>query len=725
MTLYRTSARPRIISLCLLATLVAACTVVKVPDVVGDSESVATTAITTAGLVVGIVEMQTSSTVPPGTVISEFPAANATIQSGSKVDLVVSSGVTFGGVVAAGSAVANNPGYALDAVTGTQIPFVTDANGNYTVDVYGYAGPFLLRVLGVTTGGTPVDLYSLASTSSTTVNVTPLSDLVLGYAAGVTTSNLEATCTGNLPGCPALLNGILASLTTANSSVVAAIPASVWSAFGITPATFNAITSQFATTHTGVDGLLDALSIVPPETTGASYTVSLVGATPTLLATVPTSGTAGTEGGPPVASPPPTSAAIAQAANLAAILPEIQTQFFDAVNALFAASTPPTAAQLQALLAPNFLFDGATAGTLASELVNQPQGFTISGGAPAPYSAAPFTGSGPGPAVTYDANNCVTSVWVYANTSGQFFNFVDTIPSTNAPGVCTGGTWLWAGNGRTYQSEIYPKFDKFQGTIGGTPTYVTSFYINTKASDTDSNPSQTAPYHTVFIYGPGLTNVSAPNATAPGWAALRPAPPPITNIEQTQNELLGISEPDGTPTGPNGAVDPYYAGNDALQSCQAILNGTGLGYGAYTPNTPCYNSAVAAGSDYVVTFYYNGNQVGGAQQVRFPISLTGVTLPTSYYPTITSVTPASTAIPLAGGIVTTTWTLPLGATDDSQGIYLGGGAAGTLFQLEQNLAPTVLTHTISVSALSSAVVGGNSHLNTVIAGFNVGTNVNF
>src|SRR5271163_1906214 len=327
MTLYRTSARPRIISLCLLATLVAACTVVKVPDVVGDSESVATTAITTAGLVVGIVEMQTSSTVPPGTVISEFPAANATIQSGSKVDLVVSSGVTFGGVVAAGSAVANNPGYALDAVTGTQIPFVTDANGNYTVDVYGYAGPFLLRVLGVTTGGTPVDLYSLASTSSTTVNVTPLSDLVLGYAAGVTTSNLEATCTGNLPGCPALLNGILASLTTANSSVVAAIPASVWSAFGITPATFNAITTQFATTHTGLDGLLDALSIVPPATTGASYTVTLDGATPTTLASVPTSGKAGTEGGAPVASPAPAAAAVTQAANLAAVEPEIQGFF--------------------------------------------------------------------------------------------------------------------------------------------------------------------------------------------------------------------------------------------------------------------------------------------------------------------------------------------------------------------------------------------------------------
>ncbi len=645
--------------------------------------------------------------------------------SGSTLQ-VASTSLT--GVAAAGYAVANGPGYALDAVTGTQIPFVTTASGSYSVDIAGYTGPFLLHVLA-TAAGAPVNLYSLAAASSagSTVNITPLSDVVVGYAAGVSGSALESACTATLASCPALLNGILARLDSANSSVINSIPANVITAFGLTPATFNAITTAFQTTHTGADGLLDALAVVPPQTTGTAYTISLVGAgaTPTLLSTVPTSGAPGTQGGAPTGAAAPPTAAVTQAANLAAILPEIQTQFFDAVNALFAAATPPTAAQIQALLAPNFLFDGRTAASQASGIASQPQGFTISGGAPAPYSAAPFTGAGPGPAVTYDANNCVTSLWVYGNANGQFFNLVDTIPSTNAPGVCTGGTWLWAGNGRTYQSQIYPRFDKVQATIGGTPTYVTSFYINTKATDTDSNPSQTAPYHTVFIYGPGLTNVGAPNATAPGWAALRPPAPPIANLQQTQNELLGISEPAGTPTGPNGAVDPYYAGSDALQSCQAILNGTGIGYGAYTSNTPCYNSAVAAGADYVVTFYYNGAQVGGAQQERFPISLAGATLPTSYYPTITSVTPASTAIPLTGGSVTTTWMLPPSATDDSQGINLGGGSAGTLFQLEQNLAPTVLTHTISVSALPSAVVNGNSHLNTIIAGFNVGTNVNF
>ncbi len=64
-----------------------------------------------------------------GDVIRENPAAASSVATSSAVALVISSGVTFGGVAAAGSAVANNPGYALDAVTGTQIPFTTDANG--------------------------------------------------------------------------------------------------------------------------------------------------------------------------------------------------------------------------------------------------------------------------------------------------------------------------------------------------------------------------------------------------------------------------------------------------------------------------------------------------------------------------------------------------------------------------------------------------------------------
>ena len=63
-----------------------------VPNVVGLTQAAATTAITNAGLVVGTVTQQNSANVPAGNVISQNPAANASVAPGSSVDLVVSSG---------------------------------------------------------------------------------------------------------------------------------------------------------------------------------------------------------------------------------------------------------------------------------------------------------------------------------------------------------------------------------------------------------------------------------------------------------------------------------------------------------------------------------------------------------------------------------------------------------------------------------------------------------
>ena len=63
-----------------------------VPNVVGETQAAATAAITSAGLVLGTVTAQSSSTVPSGSVISESPAAGMLVNAGSAVNLVVSSG---------------------------------------------------------------------------------------------------------------------------------------------------------------------------------------------------------------------------------------------------------------------------------------------------------------------------------------------------------------------------------------------------------------------------------------------------------------------------------------------------------------------------------------------------------------------------------------------------------------------------------------------------------
>jgi beta-lactam-binding protein with PASTA domain/alpha-tubulin suppressor-like RCC1 family protein len=65
---------------------------VAVPNVVGATQAAATTAITGSGLVLGTVTTQSSTTVAAGLVISESPAAGASVASGSSVNLVVSSG---------------------------------------------------------------------------------------------------------------------------------------------------------------------------------------------------------------------------------------------------------------------------------------------------------------------------------------------------------------------------------------------------------------------------------------------------------------------------------------------------------------------------------------------------------------------------------------------------------------------------------------------------------
>jgi beta-lactam-binding protein with PASTA domain/sugar lactone lactonase YvrE len=79
-----------------------------VPNVVGDTQTAATSAITSAGLVVGTVTTASSSTVPIGSVISENPTAGTAVNGGSAVALVISSGITVPNVVGSTQAAATS-----------------------------------------------------------------------------------------------------------------------------------------------------------------------------------------------------------------------------------------------------------------------------------------------------------------------------------------------------------------------------------------------------------------------------------------------------------------------------------------------------------------------------------------------------------------------------------------------------------------------------------------
>ncbi len=65
---------------------------IEVPNVVGDSESVAENALASAGLGIGTISTKNSSKVPAGNVIQQAPLANASVVSGAPINLVVSLG---------------------------------------------------------------------------------------------------------------------------------------------------------------------------------------------------------------------------------------------------------------------------------------------------------------------------------------------------------------------------------------------------------------------------------------------------------------------------------------------------------------------------------------------------------------------------------------------------------------------------------------------------------
>ena len=111
--------------LVIAATMLAACgdgssgsgaaAQVSVPNVVGDTQAAATTALTGAGLTVGAVTQASSATVADGNVISETPAAGTSAASGSSVALVLSTGPA---TVSVPNVVGDTRAAATTAITG-------------------------------------------------------------------------------------------------------------------------------------------------------------------------------------------------------------------------------------------------------------------------------------------------------------------------------------------------------------------------------------------------------------------------------------------------------------------------------------------------------------------------------------------------------------------------------------------------------------------------------
>lgn len=161
------------------------------------------------------------------------------------------------GVAATGLALANSP-VDVKCASGTGTATTNDA-GSYTVSVPDGQLPCIVRVTGMA-DGVPVTLHSLAEGSGTsaTVNVTPLTELILARATGTLPAALyEDFSAGAAPTGTAL--------ETATTEVLAALgDATGIDLGGVDPfkGTLVAATSSDPTGGNGYDQLLDQLGAV-------------------------------------------------------------------------------------------------------------------------------------------------------------------------------------------------------------------------------------------------------------------------------------------------------------------------------------------------------------------------------------------------------------------------------------------------------------------------------
>jgi beta-lactam-binding protein with PASTA domain/Ca2+-binding RTX toxin-like protein len=132
-----------------------------------------------AGMVIGVITLQSSTTVPAGTVISQDPAAGLTVDVGTAMNMVVSSGpppVTVPNVVgqtqAAASSSLTAAGLTVGAVTFS--PSTTVAAGSVIsqTPAAGASAPAGSAVALVVSQGTPPTIATFVSRNATTPNTT-------------------------------------------------------------------------------------------------------------------------------------------------------------------------------------------------------------------------------------------------------------------------------------------------------------------------------------------------------------------------------------------------------------------------------------------------------------------------------------------------------------------------------------------------------------------------
>jgi len=168
------------------------------------------------------------------------------------------AGPTVSGVAAAGAPIIGFA-YLKDSATPsvTRGPVTVGSDGSFSFNVAGLTAPYILKVDG-SVGGQSVTLISVA-TGAGTANINPITNIAVAAAA----QEMDPSLVYDAP------SGYAADMTKTNlDSVIAQIQTMLQTLYTAYNTTTNPLTGNYSANHTGLDAVLDVVTVSLDTTTG-------------------------------------------------------------------------------------------------------------------------------------------------------------------------------------------------------------------------------------------------------------------------------------------------------------------------------------------------------------------------------------------------------------------------------------------------------------------------
>jgi len=622
---------------------------------------------------------------------------------------------TLTGTAAVGAPIVGSV-FAIDSKGAVSPVATTNAQGAFTIDVAGMTAPFILNVTG-SAGGKQVVLNSIATAPGQTVNITPLTDLIVatasGQPAGTALADLCAPVAGKAP---AACTAVLSNATSAQrlDTAVAAVTEMIKP---INTSSTNPLTGAFVANGTGMDAVLDQIHVTPADAQGAVATVTLIATNNTLGSVTLPASAGGTATIPTAAAPGAEDLAKANAA--ATVLPEIRT-CMASLSALYPKTNfvaPSRAAVLPFFdssfnMGTGFGRDQIVTALTSTDDAARP-GLTIEAVGLAPVDMQPLSATelatltstsntsttkvadfvkarqGAGATAITFTNGKPSSAWVQLRTSADAGLLTWKLVKTSDTSACAGG-WKLAGNGHLdmHMNARVQRNTDSKGMV----SFVRQWAFHLEQSDLAAENADRAD-----VRGPGITTYGYFKTNGSASVRLQLVP------REIGSSWLQIADS-------TGSSSAFYGGGEALQSCQDIAAITPAPTGLNDYTMCIDETKTAPGKIYVWTLRSGSTAVRAFpfQTNAMPLSLAFVQAnQASLFAAITSVTPAKlSSIPVGevlDNLVTFNYTLSdkYGAKMDNCSLGLVDPLGSVWLYAEQNAVSMETACTFNTKGLNS------------------------